>query len=120
MTSAPLFAADGKVITSTYLNGTATSYGWGNGTQIYQIGYNVGAAAISSSDRCELFVATDSFPAATILASVTANPWQLFAPQQIIIPTPAAAGYTHPTLSLATATEITATGFKPRVTYTFA
>ena len=44
----------------------------------------------------------------------------LFAPHRTPIPTPAAAGYTHPTLSLATATEITATGFKPRVTYTFA
>lgn len=51
---------------------------------------------------------------------VSQNPWQLFAPQQIIIPTPAAAGYTHPTLSLATATEIGTTSFKPRVTYTFA
>jgi hypothetical protein len=28
-------------------------------------------------------------------------------------------GYTHPTLSAVTATEITATSFKPRVTYTF-
>ena len=52
--------------------------------------------------------------------ALSANPWQLFAPQCIYIPTAAAAGYTHPTLSLATATEITATGFKPRVTYTFA
>ncbi len=33
---------------------------------------------------------------------------------------PAVTGYTHPTLSLATATEIGATSFKPRVTYTFA
>lgn len=33
---------------------------------------------------------------------------------------PDASGYTHPTLSLATATEIGATSFKPRVTYTFA
>ncbi len=48
------------------------------------------------------------------------NPWQLFAPRRIYIPTATAAGYTHPTLSLATATEITATSFKPRVTYTFA
>lgn len=55
-----------------------------------------------------------------LAASLSANPWQLFAPQQIIIPTAAAAGYTHPTLSAATATEITATSFKPRVTYTFA
>ena len=52
--------------------------------------------------------------------SISINPWQLFAPRRILIPTAAAAGYTHPTLSLATATEITATGFKPRVTYTFA
>lgn len=48
------------------------------------------------------------------------NPWQLFAPRQIYIPTAAATGYTHPTLSLATATEIGTTSFKPRVTYTFA
>lgn len=49
------------------------------------------------------------------------NPWgRSFAPQQIILPTPAAAGYTHPTLSAATATEIGTTSFKPRVTYTFA
>ena len=41
-------------------------------------------------------------------------------PQQIIIPTPAATGYTHPTLSAATALEIGATSFKPSVTYTFA
>jgi hypothetical protein len=54
------------------------------------------------------------------LVALRVNPWQLFAPQQIIIPTPAAAGYTHPTLSAATAIEIGATSFKPRVTYTFA
>ena len=52
-------------------------------------------------------------------AALFVNPWQLFAPQQIIIPTPAAAGYTHPTLSLATAIDVTATSFRPRVTYTF-
>lgn len=56
----------------------------------------------------------------TEAAAWTRNPWQLFAPQQIIIPTPAAAGYTHPTLSAATALEIGATSFKPSVTYTFA
>ena len=44
----------------------------------------------------------------------------IFAPQQIIIPTAAAAGYTHPTLSAAIALEIGATSFKPSVTYTFA
>ncbi len=55
-----------------------------------------------------------------LAAALSANPWQLFALQQIIIPTPAAAGYTHPTLSAATALEIGATSFKPSVTYTFA
>jgi hypothetical protein len=34
-------------------------------------------------------------------------------------PSSAGGGYTHPTLSAVTATEITATSFKPRVTYTF-
>ena len=48
------------------------------------------------------------------------NPWGVYQSRRIYIPTPAAAGYTHPTLSAATATEITATSFKPRVTYTFA
>ena len=54
------------------------------------------------------------------VAQVSENPWQLFQPRRIYIPTATAAGYTHPTLSLATATEIGATSFKPRVTYTFA
>lgn len=49
-----------------------------------------------------------------------ANEWALLEPQQIYIPTATAAGYTHPTLSLATAIDVTATSFKPRVTYTFA
>ena len=69
-----------------------------------------------------MLILSEMLPASQ-LVQITANPngiWQLFAPRRIIIPTPAAAGYTHPTLSLATATEITATGFKPRVTYTFA
>ena len=54
------------------------------------------------------------------IMSLYVNPWQLFAPRRIPIPTPAAAGYTHPTLSAATALEIGATSFKPSVTYTFA
>ena len=53
-------------------------------------------------------------------SAYSANPWQLFQPRRIYIPTAAAAGYTHPTLSLATATEIGTTSFKPSVTYTFA
>jgi hypothetical protein len=53
------------------------------------------------------------------IMSLYVNPWQLFAPRRIYIPTATAAGYTHPTLSAATATEITATSFKPSVTYTF-
>lgn len=69
-----------------------------------------------------MLILSEMLPASQ-LVQITANPngiWQLFAPRRIPIPTATAAGYTHPTLSLATATEITATGFKPRVTYTFA
>jgi hypothetical protein len=47
------------------------------------------------------------------------DPWQLFQPSRIYIPQATAAGYTHPTLSVATALEISATSFKPSVTYTF-
>ena len=53
-------------------------------------------------------------------ATVAQNPWQLFAPRRIYIPTASAAGYTHPTLSLATATEITSTTARGRVTATAA
>ena len=52
------------------------------------------------------------------IMSLYVNPWQIFS-RRIYIPTATAAGYTHPTLSLATATEIGATSFKPSVTYTF-
>lgn len=53
-------------------------------------------------------------------ARLAENPWQIF-PRRIPIPTStAAASYTHPTLSAATALEIGATSFKPSVTYTFA
>ena len=46
------------------------------------------------------------------------NPWALFAPRQIIIPT-AAAGATAPTISALSAINITATSAQPRITYTF-
>jgi hypothetical protein len=44
------------------------------------------------------------------------NPWQLFAPQQIIIPTPAAAA-SAPTITALSAVNITATSAQPRITY---
>lgn len=52
------------------------------------------------------------------IASVSADPWQLFAPQQIYVPR-AAAGGGLPTLSAPTAIDITATSFRPRVTYAY-
>jgi hypothetical protein len=42
-----------------------------------------------------------------------------FEPRLFVVPAVVASSYTHPTLSAVTATEITATSFKPRVTYTF-
>ncbi len=75
----------------------------------------------SDNEDIALIVVSVAEWSSSFIRSWCDNPYgATFAPQQIIIPTPAAAGYTHPTLSLATATEITATGFKPRVTYTFA
>lgn len=52
----------------------------------------------------------------TEAAAWTRNPWQLFAPQQIIIPTPAAA--TVPTLSASTYVpgSMTSTGWRPQIT----
>ena len=92
---------------------------------------NIGAGNVSTgsdnfwgaqAEYSGMLLLSEMLPASQ-LVQITANPngiWQLFAPRRIYIPTAAAAGYTHPTLSLATATEITASGFKPRVTYTFA
>lgn len=83
-------------------------------------GPNAGAGPLAATNGMLLVARTPRAIPDALAASLSANPWQLFAPQPIYIPTAAAAGYTHPTLSLATATEITATSFKPRVTYTFA
>ena len=47
---------------------------------------------------------------------VSQNPWQLFAPQQIIIPTPAAAA-SAPTITALSAIGITATSAQPRISY---
>ena len=49
-------------------------------------------------------------------AALYANPWQLFAPQQIYIPTPAAAA-TAPSITALSARLITATSAQPRISY---
>ena len=51
-----------------------------------------------------------------IAKALADNPWQLFAPQQIIIPTPAAAA-SAPTITALSAIGITATSAQPRITY---
>ncbi len=83
-------------------------------------GYYATSAWINSNVSTSLVLFWDRAFNAEELAAWSRDPWQIFKPQQIIIPTPAAAGYTHPTLSAATALEIGATSFKPSVTYTFA
>jgi hypothetical protein len=52
------------------------------------------------------------------IAELSANPWQLFAPQQIYIPRSVVAP-ALPTLSAPTAIDITASSFRPRVTYAY-
>lgn len=49
-------------------------------------------------------------------AALFVNPWQLFAPQQILIPTPAAAA-SAPTITALSAIGITATSAQPRISY---
>ena len=83
-------------------------------------GTYTGVSPLAATNGMLLVARTPRAIPDALAAALSANPWQLFAQQQIIIPTAAAAGYTHPTLSLATATEIVATSFKPSVTYTFA
>ena len=51
-----------------------------------------------------------------LAAALSANPWQLFALQQIIIPTAAAAA-TAPTITALSAIGITATSAQPRISY---
>ena len=50
------------------------------------------------------------------LASLTLNPWQLFAPRRIYIPTATAAA-TAPTITALSARSITATSAQPRISY---
>jgi hypothetical protein len=50
------------------------------------------------------------------IASLNANPWQLFAPRRIYIPTAAAAAGA-PTITALSAIGITATSAQPRITY---
>ncbi len=71
-------------------------------------GFMVGAA---------LFNAT---PPLGLLQEIGMNPWQLFAPRQIWIPTTAAASF-NPTLSLPTHVpgSLTSSAFRPRVTATW-
>jgi hypothetical protein len=46
------------------------------------------------------------------------HPWHMFKPRKVFVPS-VEQGYTHPTLSSVTATNIGTTSFQPRVTYTF-
>ena len=95
---------------------TASTYGWST-NQISNQGFTFGGNVIA------LLACNNIMPFELVLR-MTRSPRDFFsialAPRRIYIPTAAAAGYTHPTLSLATATEIGTTSFKPSVTYTFA
>ena len=83
-------------------------------------GPNAGMTPLAATVGISLVLRTPIGISPGLALQLSANPWQLFQPRRIYIPTAAAAGYTHPTLSLATATEIGTTSFKPSVTYTFA
>lgn len=100
---------DGAVYASTEKIGT---------NQLAAQGYTFGGD-VYAVWQCNDFVPIE------LLKRVTKSPAAFFEfatePRSVYLPIPAAAaGYTHPTLSLATATEIGTTSFKPSVTYTFA
>ena len=100
---------DGAVYASTEKIGT---------NQLAAQGYTFGGD-VYAVWQCNDFVPIE------LLKRVTKSPAAFFEfatePRSVYLPIPAAAaGYTHPTLSAATATEIGTTSFKPRVTYTFA
>ena len=102
-------SADGAVFASTDNIGT---------NQVAAQGYTFGGD-VYAIWQCNDFVPLE------LLKSITKSPAAFFdfatEPRSVYLPIPAAAaGYTHPTLSAATATEIGTTSFKPRVTYTFA
>jgi hypothetical protein len=51
-----------------------------------------------------------------VVKSISRNPWKLFEPRRIYIPTPAAAA-SAPTITALSAVNITATSAQPRITY---
>lgn len=53
------------------------------------------------------------------IAEISRNPWQLYAPEAVLLAAVAASGYTHPTLSSARMGSLSPSGGYPTVTYTF-
>ena len=79
-------------------------------------GPNAGAGPLAATNGMLLVARTPLAIPDALAAALSANPWQLFAPQQIIIPTPAAAAV--PTLSASTYVtgSMTSTGWRPQIT----
>lgn len=104
-------------------NGAATTHSFTRTGETEQfrtgVARYISAGSASANAYSHYILAFDKWLSDYELNQVFADPWSLFADTPHFFPEAAAAGYTHPTLSLATATEITATSFKPRVTYTF-
>jgi hypothetical protein len=105
---------DGKLQAATTTGGTASIY---RSATIYVGGYSVSGYGLVG-DKLSLAIFANRAWASGEHASLAANPWQIFAPQQIIIPTATAGGGSFITLSNATYVpgSITNVGFRPRVT----
>lgn len=109
----------GGVASDVFLNGVKS------GTTISQSGSN--AFAVDSRRQFEVFLPTSTGKESAFaykfgrllsdaeIVSLSANPWQLFRPRRIYIPTAAAAA--APTITALSARLITATSAQPRISY---
>lgn len=104
---------DGVLVASTGQSGTVDSGAFG----LYLNKWFTGGAGFEHTQNFYMGAAWSRALAESEAKALSANPWQLFAPQRRIITIAGAAGV--PVLSAATAIDITATTARPQVTITF-
>ena len=106
---------------NAYLNGTniasSSSIGGPAAGTVFRLGAN-SQSSMFYVGRILLFAMWNRELKQTELLSLRSNPWQIFKPQSIKMPT-AASGYTHPTLSNARVGSLTSTSGVPLVDYAF-
>ena len=100
---------------SLYINGILESTKAATTMGTPTDGVQIGGTGSGETRNYVSFIWNRALTAAEV-ATVNANPWQLFAPRRIYIPTAAAAA-TAPTITALSAINITATSAQPQITY---